>query len=70
MPCPADPSIFRWGDRLEDVRLGVYAVDAIEAGTECGEVIRWASIVACETALGAYVDVDGIGSEPMPAVEE
>ena len=50
--------------------LGVYAVDAIDAATDCGEVFRWASIVACETPLGAYVDVDASGSDPTPAVDE
>jgi hypothetical protein len=48
----------------------VYAVDAIDAATDCGEVLRCASSVACEMALGAYVDVDASGSEPTPAVDE
>lgn len=56
MPWPADPSrpadIFIWGDMLDEVRLGVYAVDAVEAATDCGEVLRCASIAACDMMLG------------------
>lgn len=53
--------------------LGVYAViavEAFEAATDCGELFRCASKATCDMALGAYVDVDAIGRDPTPAVDE
>ena len=44
MPCPDDPSrpadILKLGDKLVDVMLGVYAVDAMDAEPDRGEEFR------------------------------
>jgi hypothetical protein len=70
---PADPSrpadVLRFGDRLVEVRLGVYAVDAVELATDRGEVLRCASPV-CEMPTGRYGPVPECGREPAPAVDE
>lgn len=46
---PADP--LRWGDRLAPARCGVYAVDAVDAETDCGEEFRCAPAVTYDMAL-------------------
>lgn len=74
MPWPADPSrpadTFRWGERLDEAKLDVYALDTVDADIDCGDEFRCVLATACDMALGAYVDVEVIGSEPMPAVDE
>lgn len=47
----------------------MYAVDAVEADTDCGEEFRCALAAACDMAPG-YAEVDVIGSDPTPAVDE
>ena len=53
---PADPSmpadVLRFGERLVECMLGVYDAEATELETDRGDVLRWASPVACETESG------------------
>jgi hypothetical protein len=48
----------------------VYVVDAVDADADCGDEFRCALIAVCDMAFGTYVEVDVMGSDPTPAVDE